>query len=233
MRGACGKRFAALFSCIFTIGAAGCAEFGGAPSWGPFGSQATDGLPGVVPPQERIATLRKLAQRAPGANPEKKQRVSAQLAEAIRSEEDPAIRGEIVHALGEYPSAEADSVLRAALSDPDKDVRQMACAAWAGRGDAEAATVLGGVLRSDIDTDVRLAAARALGQTKHPAAVAALGEVLEDRDPAMQYRAVKSLRKITGEDFGNDVNQWRQYVRGDLPKPPRPISIAERLRRMF
>jgi HEAT repeat protein len=93
--------------------------------------------------------------------------------------------------------------------------------------------MLGGVLTGDIDKDVRLAAARALGHTKHPTAVAALGDVLEDDDPAMQVRAVKSLRKITGEDLGNDVNRWRQYVKRELPQPDNPTSIAERLRRLF
>jgi hypothetical protein len=35
------------------------------------------------------------------------------------------------------------------------------------------------------------------------------------------------------EDFGNDVNQWRQYVKGETPKPARPVSIADRFRHMF
>ena len=32
--------------------------------------------------------------------------------------------------------------------------------------------------------------------------------------------AVLSLKKVTGKDFGNDVNRWQQYVRGETPPPP-------------
>jgi hypothetical protein len=60
--------------------------------------------------------------------------------------------------------------------------------------------------------------------------VPALGVALEDPDPAMQYRAVNSLRAISGRDLGNDVQQWRLYVKGQLPEEP---TFAERLRRLF
>ena len=97
----------------------------------------------------------------------------------------------------------------------------------------EAAAVLSQVLTGDDDPDVRLEAIEALGQCRDPAAVAALGPALEDRDPAMQYRAVLALKELTGEDFGNDVDRWRQYVQGDVPVQTPPSSLAERLRRIF
>jgi len=49
----------------------------------------------------------------------------------------------------------------------------------------------------------------------------------------MQYLAVSSLRKVSDQDFGNDVNQWRQYVKGETPTPSKPVSIVERIRQMF
>ena len=82
-----------------------------------------------------------------------------------------------------------------------------------------------------MDADVRLAAAKALGETKNREAVAALGEALDDSDPAMQYRAVLSLKQVTGKDLGNDVNRWQQYVKGEPPEPT--PSLAERIRRLF
>ena len=124
-------------------------------------------------------------------------------------------------------------MLEATLDDPDADVRAAACEAWGTRPGADATEVLVRTLASDVDIDVRLAAARALGQTGDPAAIEALGHALEDRDPAMQYRAIESLREITGEDFGNDANRWRQYVRGETPDPPQPVSLAERLAPWF
>jgi hypothetical protein len=42
-----------------------------------------------------------------------------------------------------------------------------------------------------------------------------------------------SLRKATGESFGNDVNRWRQYVAGEVPKRSEVPSLAERFRRML
>jgi HEAT repeat protein len=236
MDGVHSKRHLMLLACFAALTAAvfaGCANSGGLASWGPWQKSADEEIPGVVAPHKRIETLREMAKKARWADAQEKQQVSAELAAAIRVEEDPLIRAEIVRTLGQYGSAEGDAMLRAALEDPDADVRVAACEAWGQRGNAEAATLLGGVLSADVDKDVRLAAARALGHTKHPTAVAALGEMLEDSDPAMQVRAVKSLRKITGEDLGNDVNRWRQYVKGQLPQPDNPTSIAERFRRLF
>ncbi len=88
-------------------------------------------------------------------------------------------------------------------------------------------------LGSETDADVRLAAARALGQTGDAGAVPALGTALEDRDPAMQYRAVSSLRQVAPQDQGNDVDRWRAYIKGEPPPPAKPFSLTEKLRSMF
>jgi HEAT repeat protein len=78
-----------------------------------------------------------------------------------------------------------------------------------------------------------MAAARALGGTRDPASVAALGTALDDKDPAMQYRAMAALKNVSGKDLGNDVRAWQQYVKGETPQSQAPTSIAERLRHMF
>ncbi len=125
------------------------------------------------------------------------------------------------------------------MSDADTHVRVAACEAWGKRGDAEAVKLLAEALRSDVDADVRLAAAKALGETKNPEAVAALGEALSDADPAMQYRAVLSLERVTGKDLGNDVSRWQQYVKGEHEPAAGPVAgradppfvLIDRLRR--
>jgi HEAT repeat protein len=119
------------------------------------------------------------------------------------------------------------------VNDPDADVRVAVCEIWGRRGDAEAAKILAGVLSGDIDRDVRLAAARALGTSRDQIAVTALGTALDDNDPAMQYRAVASLRESTGQDLGNDVNRWREYAKNGTLKPGQPTSLADRVRRVF
>jgi len=212
--------------------AGGCAHFGGVPSWWPFRGPRDPNTANIVTPADRIAELRSTAERARRATPEEQQRLADELGQSIRAEDDPLIRAEIVRALGNCSGPKADALLRAATEDPSRDVRMAACRAWGERGGVDAAAVLSQVLAGD-DADVRLAAIEALGQCRDPAAVAALGPALEDRDPAMQYRAVLALKDLTGEDFGNDVNRWRQYVQGEVPAETPPGSVAERLRRIF
>ncbi|MFZ5828497.1 MAG: HEAT repeat domain-containing protein [Planctomycetota bacterium] len=208
----------------------GCSSL---PTWVPFTRETPDRLPGVLAPHEKIATLRQLAEGAPSKGADERERLIDELLQALPQEKDPMIRSEIITTLAAYPGDRVDAVLSRALEDPDRDVQLATCAAWGRRGGPQACAALSRALQTSNDRDVRLAAARGLGDVRDPAAVAALGSVLEDRDPALQHRAVQSLRAATGEDFGNDVNAWRQYVRGETPRPRAPTSLAERFRTVF
>ena len=227
------KRILAWSLFTLMVAATGCAETDLAPSWIPFQGESPSSVPGIATPKQRIEQIRSVGKEANGATADRKQAIVTQLSMSIRTEEDPMIREECVRALGNCLDAGAKPVLQAALSDPDVGVRTAACEAWGKRDDAEAAAILSGVLSGDIDLDVRLAAARALGRSKDPAAVTALGEALADKDPAMQNRAMLSLAKVTGKDFGSDAKRWQQYVQGELPKAQQPVSVAERLGGMF
>jgi HEAT repeat protein len=233
MDGLTGKRYLPVVLCLLGMSLAGCSEFAELPTWVPFAGPVSDKLPGVTTPSQRLAALQKLSDNAAWKRPPERRKIAEQLAAAFHVEEDELIRAEIVRTMGKFPGPGTDAVLRAAIDDKEAEVRLAACEAWAERGGAEATTLLSARLAGDLDKDVRLAAARGLGDVKDPAAIAALGSVLDDADPAMQYYAVVSLQKNTGKDFGNDVNQWRQYVKGETPKPAKPVSIAERLRQMF
>jgi HEAT repeat protein len=208
----------------------GCADL---PAWVPFQGARSDDVPGVVTPAAKIAQLKSLSSEAAKSDQDSRHRVVGQLVTSIRSETDSLIRAEIIRTLGDYPDPAADPVLKAAINDPDADVRIAACEAWGKRGDAQAAELLAPILSSDVSTDVRLAAARALGKIKDPRAVAALGEALTDSNPAMQYRAVLSLKQVTGQDLGNNVDRWRQYVKEEHPLPTQPTSMADRLKKLF
>ena len=212
------------------FGVAGCAGPGASSGVWPFDRKVSAALPDIPSPAQRIASLRQLARDASGASEAERQQLVLQLSESIRTEEDPLIRLEMIRTFGAYGGPTADSLLQAALSDPDKEIRIAACQIWGERGDPGAVRLLAGVLNSDLDTDVRLAAIRALGQTKDPTAVAALGNALQDKDPAIQYRTVQSLERVTGEDLGNDVGQWRQYVAGETPQQAKVPSLAARVR---
>ena len=39
----------------------------------------------------------------------------------------------------------------------------------------------------------------------------------------MQYRAMTSLQAVTGKDFGNNVDLWRQYVKTGQAQDNRSI----------
>jgi len=230
-----GKRLLIPACCVLMLVLGGCAELDLAPSGPifPWEKARTDVVPGLVSPADRLAVLRKMREKAAWAKPDEQERISDELAAAFAEEADPLIRAEIVRAAGGYPTATADSLLRTAMNDSDSDVRVAGCEGWGKRRSPEAVGLLSSTLASDVDADVRLAAARALGETGDPGAVAALGEALEDRDPAMQYLAVRSLKNVTGKDLDGDVERWRQYVRGETPGPRKPVSIAERIRGMF
>lgn len=225
------RRFLLMVLGLASLATAGCADIE-LPYWVPFQGPASDEVPGVVAPRDRITKLKTLAQAAATATPEQRAQVSEQLAGSIRTEKDPLIRLEIIRTLGHYPGPAADGILKAAMSDSESRVRITACEAWGRRRDDQAVTLLAEALRSDVDPDVRLAAATALGETKSQQAVAPLGEALSDTDPAMQYRAMQSLKQATGQDVGDSVERWQQYVKGELPKDASP-SLAERFRRLF
>jgi HEAT repeat protein len=183
----------------------------------------------VLSPAEQIEGLRKMGEAAAKKSPQEQEESSKMLAAAIQKESDPLLRSEIIHTLGYFATATATAVCRAGLKDPDANVRISACEALGRKKGPVAVQGLAETLKSDLDKDVRLAAARALGETKDPAAREALGVALDDPDPAMQYRAVVSLRLVTGQNFGNDVARWKAYAKGEPPPPAKPVSIANRL----
>jgi HEAT repeat protein len=196
-------------------------------------------------PDERIGELRELAKGADRQSPVEQQQTSAQLAEALRVEEDSFLRAEMIRTLSVYPTETAGRMLTAALDDEDPDVRLAACQGWSRRGGPEAVQALGRALNSDTNLDVRLAAAEGLGQTGHPSATTPLSTALQDRDPALQLCAVRSLEQVTGEDFGNDVLAWQQHLGttpamgppGEVPMPgdssQQTASLWQRIKKAF
>ena len=232
-----GKRLCVPAFCLFLAAVSGCADGPFSDMFvlsSPFGrdDSADDARYGPTP-VDRIKVLKSLASQAEGLQPDQQQRLSEDLTQRVETEQDPLIRAEVVRALGAFPTAAAAGGLRTALADGDSDVRIAACEAWARRGGPEAITALADVLGSDTDIDVRLAATRALGQFRDPAAVRALALGLDDGNPALQYRAIESLKSLSGHDYGNDITAWREFAQGGNPAPPGPPSIAALLRGLF
>jgi len=86
--------------------------------------------------------------------------------------------------------------------------------------------------QTDTELDVRLRALRCLGEIGDSKAVPVLAKALEDSDPAVQYRAVAALKKVSGRDLGDDVNKWREWA-ADPEGSAADWSIAETFRKLF
>ena len=78
-----------------------------------------------------------------------------------------------------------------------------------------------------------MAAARELRRFPERTAYQALGLALQDDDPALQYRAIESLKAASGKDYGNNLQAWQQFAEGQDPGPEYTPSVADRLRSLF
>ena len=182
----------------------------------------------IITPGMRMAAVREIGARAPKADMAEQQQICEQLARQIQTEPDPLVRMEIQNTVAAFKAPLAQKMLVAGLNDEDTEVRLTCCYRLAER--AEQATIgpLRETMTSDTNLDVRLAAIDALAKMNSSDTISALGTALEDRDPAVQYAAVQALKSASGEDFGNDVSAWQQFVAGEVPSKPE-ISVAERV----
>ena len=196
-------------------------------------AEKPDQMPGVIPPHEKIAMYQKLSHEANRAGPQRRDEIAEQLARDIKDEGDPMLRAEIIRTLGTVESQTSLVVLKAAMKDSSERVRTLACEAWGKTGGEQAVDVLGTAMETDESVDVRLAAAKALGGTKNRAAVAVLGRGLKDRDPAIQYSSIQSLKRVTGEDFGDNVGHWQEYIATGKPPEGASVSVADRVMGVF
>lgn len=141
----------------------------------------------------------------------------AELAEILREDNTPLARIEAARALGMSRHPRAVAALGVGLTDAEAEVRIAICSALGELEDPAAINVLARTLGQDTDADVRLAATRALGRYRDPAAVRALAVALDDRSPALQYRAMESLRTASGQNFGADLERWQAYAKSENP----------------
>lgn len=230
MRSTNGNLWQAVGLTLLALTIAGCAAQN-RPQWLAWNKPKEEPAPHVKTGGERLEELRKLASEVKKLPAGEAERISTDLAQAIPKEQDPLLRAQMIRTLAMFPTDTAGRVLAAGMADSEKDVRVAACEAWGQRGGPEAVQRLSEALNADTNIDVRLAAARSLGSCPDQKTVAALGLALEDRDPALQRRAVQSLEKVTGKRYGNDVVAWREYVQGRDPKPQGESMVSRIFRR--
>jgi HEAT repeat protein len=183
-------------------------------------------------PAMRVQAIGEFAMRSTGVDSPEQREITDQLARQMQVEPDPLVRQAVVDSIAEFRTPMAQQVLEAGLADENRAVRVACCHALGRRGETASVSSLANVLRTEKDIDVRLAAAEALGNIKSPEAIQALVVALDDRDPALQYVGVQSMKSITGKDYGPDVQAWRTVASGGSPPPPETPTVAERLRRV-
>jgi HEAT repeat protein len=182
-------------------------------------------------PAMRADALAQFAMRSTGVDSPEQREITDQLARQMQVEPDPLVRQAVIRAIAEFRTPIAQQVLEAGLADDDEAVRVACCQELGRRGEEASVAVLANVIRSEKNIDVRLAAAEALGKFKSPEAVQALIVALEDRDPAMQYVGVQSMKAVTGQDYGPDVQAWRTAAGAGIPPAAQVPSLAERIRK--
>ena len=181
---------------------------------------------------QRIKEIHQRAKVARAAGETERSAYAKELASETLGEHDPRVRAEIVTVAAAFDESATRAICIGGLDDPDAIVRTAACDAWVEIGGDEAVRHIAHRYRSDKDIDVRLYAIRSLGSLGDISAVPVLAEALEAPDPAVQYRAVASLKEVSGRDFGNDVNVWREWA-ADPEAADQNWSIAEAWRRLF
>jgi HEAT repeat protein len=209
------------------VALAGCA------SWSPFAKKPDSARDAYGPTaDQRIKQLAADAKAAKGGDATARTAFARSLVDAMLTEHDARVRCRILEAAADLDEPAALAICRGGLEDPDDRVRMAACSAWAKRGGPEAVELLATRFQADPELDVRLRALRALGECREPAAIAVLARALEDSDPAVQYRAVGALKRVSGKNLGNDVNRWREWA-ADPQGSTAEWSIAEAFRSLF
>lgn len=227
------SRYALVAAVLAVVALPGCwhqHRFGG--PW-PFGADETADLAKYGPVAvQRVAEIQTQANKAAKADAQQQEAFTADLAKRMQQETNCTVRLAIISTLTKFNTKSANAVLYAGLKDPEADVRVACCEAWGKRPGPDATRILSETLSSDTDHDVRLAAVKALSTAGDKQAVKALGIALEDPDPSMQYVAVASMKNVTGQNLGTDVNAWREMAKRDDP-PVRTKTVASRLRDLF
>ncbi len=143
------------------------------------------------------------------------------LFEANIDDTDPAVRMAATRGLANHGEPRHVPLLLTSLADPNKIVRLEAARGLQRLHDAAAVGPLIDALReprgelkapSEAEPEVRAEAADALGQYAELRVVHELVAALDDSDLAVNDAALRSLRTLTGQDFGVDRATWADWL---------------------
>ncbi len=133
---------------------------------------------------------------------------------------DGSVRLEAVKALGIHGGvSDAKIYLAPRLKDKQEIVRWQAAVALGKIRNEGVVDALVDALQKDLYADVRVGAAKALGQYPSRRVFNVLVQAVDDRDFGVSYRARESLVLLTGEDLGTEAGDWLDWAEkqeGDL-----------------
>lgn len=137
--------------------------------------------------------------------------------EAI-TDADPMVRAASAHALGLHGQPPDALLLATALKDTSQLVRWESARGLQRIYNDAVVGPLSDTVVNDTDADVRMAAATALGPYRERRVIDALIRALDDRSLGVAFHAQRSLRLLTGENFGTDPMAWLAWSH-DVAEP--------------
>lgn len=160
----------------------------------------------------QIRRLNALAERASQMSEVEASEAARALNREMQANPPLAVKMAMVQVLGRLETPASIEGLRMAVADEAPRLREEACRALAKIDSPAAMDLLTETAAGDTNSDVKLAAVRGLGRYRNPRALQTLGRALDDRDPAVQYLAMESLERVTGERLGQDVRKWKELA---------------------
>ena len=123
--------------------------------------------------------------------------------------QDVEIRRKALRALGEMKDRRAIPCMAAALKDGNSNVRMLAAWGLGQMGEPALKPLLTEL--ADKNSPGRSDAAYALGKINQPQAIEPLVSALTEADSDLRKESAKALSRITGQDFGENPDQWQQW----------------------
>jgi hypothetical protein len=160
----------------------------------------------------------RLREALPNLSPAERESAIADLGQKFRDETNQTLRLEYLKTLGLAQEPAAAAILVQATGDRSSLVRTAACDALHRRDVPEAQARLRDLAESDVSVDVRLAAIRALEGDPNEPTLKTMERLLDDDDPAIQFRTMATLEATTGKPLGKDRRAWTAYLAGEEPE---------------
>ncbi|MFO0013817.1 MAG: HEAT repeat domain-containing protein [Planctomycetota bacterium] len=179
---------------------------------------------------QRVDEMRLLRKQIARMSPDDQSKWIQSLSKILREETSPELRREAVLVLQQtMERQDAVNAVTPMIQDENEKVRLTVAQTLGTRSNPEAASALMLMAKSDRSRVVQLAAIESLG--KHPSndVQQFLASKLEDRSPAMQYQASLALKKVTGRNYGGDIDAWKRYLAGEDVPETRP-SLADSMK---